>query len=263
MQRQGEEVTSDYSVAREWAEDFLGRPNVATVWIPEHDFISARRTATSFSLSRAIHNPSESDSADDFSKTDSGKGSTLGARYGLGFGEKIPIDPAWSEFSLPRSVAKELTAEFTLDGQWDAYFISPAAFKANERSQKLSANRDDHDEDGIKVFLTTHAPTSSTYPGSNEVLSWITIRGDGGELLGVAALTQWESGGKLLSSVAVHSEKRGAGIGAAVVEASVERAAELGIEHLLLAVAKSNASAIRLYEKVGFTLLGNFNHFSR
>ena len=249
MHSAGEEVTSDYLVAATWASAFLGTPNVATVWIPAKDFVSAHRSSTSFSLSREVR------------KIDGDE--VRFGRYGLGFGENIFIDPEWTEFSLPRSLPKEVTAEFTLDGQWDAYVIAPGTFTSRVKNEEFFTNSNDEDSEAITEFLRTHAPTSSTYPGSDEVLSWVSIRNGAGELVGVAALTQWESGGKLLSSVAVHSEMRGAGIGASVVGASVERAKELGIEHLLLAVTRSNESAIRLYEKVGFTRLGQFNHFSR
>ena len=283
MQSRREEVTNEYSTARAWAEEYLGRPNVATVWIPEKDFVDAHRTATSFSLSRAIHNSPASDSLNLPGTT---------GRYGLGFGEDIWIDPAWTEFSLPRSIPKELTQNFTLDGQWDAYFISPDEFIARggisvDDKNQFHVISDDRmgaqnlGEGGITEFLRAHAPSSSTYPGSDEVLSWVTLRDsasgesangaeganqsaeESGDLVGVAAITEWESGGKLLSSVAVHSERRAQGIGVQLMNAAILQAHALGIEYLLLAVSRSNESAIRLYEKVGFTLMGQFNHFSR
>ena len=262
MLHQGEEVTSDYSIASAWAAEFLGRPNVATVWIPEKDFFQARRTAASFSLSRVIHKIAPNESVAD--------GTEPSRRlYGIAFGEVTEIDPAWNEFSLPRTMPKELTHNFTLDGQWDAYSIYPLTFLPSNKANSFRITMNDVEgaknlgRGGITDFLTEHAPQLSTWPGSDEVLSWITVRDGKGSIVAVAALTEWESGGKLLSSVAVDSRLRGNGIGQILVEACVMRAAELGIEHLLLAVERANHGAIRLYEKVGFAVLGRFNHFSR
>ena len=277
MSSQREEVTRDYAVASAWAAEFLGVPNVATVWIPAKDFNAARRTATSFSLSRLIHNsapadesnPASSPVAHSKNESEPAQEKNAAGIYGLAFGEAIEIDPEWTEFSLPRAIPKELTQSFTLDGQWDAYFISASSFTPAKLEHTFTVTLNDvegeqnFNEGGITAFLKEHAPQLSTWPGSDEVLSWVTLRNSDGAIVGVAAITEWESGGKLLSSVAVHSGMRGKGIGEILVKASVERAAELGIDHLLLAVERANLGAIRLYEKVGFTLLGRFNHFSR
>ena len=79
----------------------------------------------------------------------------------------------------------------------------------------------------------------------------------------MACLTQWESGEKMISSVATAVHLRGEGYAQRLVAGVVRNAFDLGIERVGLAVMSENLTARKVYEKVGFTLMGDFNYFER
>ena len=54
---------------------------------------------------------------------------------------------------------------------------------------------------------------------------------------------------------------RGMGVGKALTQALIESAKETGASVIMLEVRKSNAAAISLYEKLGFTLVGERKNF--
>ena len=54
---------------------------------------------------------------------------------------------------------------------------------------------------------------------------------------------------------------RGMGVGRALTQALIESAKETGASVIMLEVRKSNAAAISLYEKLGFTLVGERKNF--
>ena len=54
---------------------------------------------------------------------------------------------------------------------------------------------------------------------------------------------------------------RGRGVGRALTQALIESAKESGASVIMLEVRKSNAAAIALYEKAGFTLVGQRKNF--
>lgn len=54
---------------------------------------------------------------------------------------------------------------------------------------------------------------------------------------------------------------RGKGVGMALTQALIESAHESGASVIMLEVRKSNAAAIALYEKAGFTLVGQRKNF--
>ena len=54
---------------------------------------------------------------------------------------------------------------------------------------------------------------------------------------------------------------RGKGVGMALTQALIESARESGASVIMLEVRKSNAAAIALYEKAGFTLVGQRKNF--
>ena len=62
-------------------------------------------------------------------------------------------------------------------------------------------------------------------------------------------------------NVATVPHFRGKGVGRALVQALIESARESGASVIMLEVRKSNAAAIALYEKSGFTLVGQRKNF--
>ncbi len=228
--------THDFVKAQEWAADIFGSPNLFQTWMPAIGFVKAVRVGTSLAFTRGDDEP-----------------------YGLGLGNEVEIDPIWRSFSIPRSRSKESTSEFVLAGQWDAYVIDTSQVQESYvgRQQYL------HLEDDLEIlsFLEVHAPESSTKPGHREIVFWGGLRSESGELLAVAALTQWESGGYVLSSVGVHQHHRSRGLAQLLTKAVVRESATRGISKVALGVSGKNNAAIAVYEKVGFTCMGRFNYF--
>jgi RimJ/RimL family protein N-acetyltransferase len=81
-----------------------------------------------------------------------------------------------------------------------------------------------------------------------------------GELIGMTALVR-NDGAKMQHAGAIFSaytraDWRGTGVADALLEACVAYARELGLRLVRLGVVTTNASAIRLYQRCGFTVYG-------
>jgi ribosomal-protein-alanine N-acetyltransferase len=62
-------------------------------------------------------------------------------------------------------------------------------------------------------------------------------------------------------NIATVPQFRGMGVGKALTNALIESAKETGASVVMLEVRKSNSAAIALYEKAGFTLVGQRKNF--
>ena len=224
--------TTDHALAMQWARELLGTPNVAVPWIPRDKFLSAVRSPGSLALTRE----------------DKGV-------FGFGLGVNPEINPAWTHFSLPKAMPRELTESYPLAGQWSAYSIDTQLCAQELPVEELI------DTSGVEALLNIHAPDSSTYPGNPEVIFWAGIHSEVGELIAVAAVVRWESGAKMISSVAVHTDRRGEGLAQRLVKGAMRMAFDRGIDRINLAVFTKNESARAVYEKVGFTCMGDFLYF--
>lgn len=76
-----------------------------------------------------------------------------------------------------------------------------------------------------------------------------------GEIVGCCGVTNICGDGDI-NNVVVAEEYRGRGIAYALMQELLKRGAEMGIENFTLEVRVSNASAIRVYEKLGFVSEG-------
>ena len=63
-----------------------------------------------------------------------------------------------------------------------------------------------------------------------------------------------EAGYIYLDDLSVTEEKRGNGIGTSLIHKAEDYAKELGISDILLHVEKTNTSALRLYERLGYKI---------
>ncbi len=139
---------------------------------------------------------------------------------------------------------------------WDLYSIDTESFQTFEPAIESS----DYSE--IDNFLKTHARKSSVWPGNEEVLFWGEIR-DQGLLVATGALVQWRTGQVMFASIATHSDFRSKGLAQKLVSQMLGNASRSGISHVGLGVFAENASAKRAYEKVGFTLIGEFTSYQK
>jgi ribosomal-protein-alanine acetyltransferase len=64
-----------------------------------------------------------------------------------------------------------------------------------------------------------------------------------------------------LYSIATKPEAQGKGVGSALIEASEDAARARGCRSLRLEVRKDNAVAIRLYERLGYTRIGEYANY--
>jgi GNAT superfamily N-acetyltransferase len=213
-----------------YRELFPGSP-FFDAWVPESHFISANFDGENLSITRRDE-----------------------SIYGMAFGRTPLISPEWKSFSMESIGIASLQSDVEIKAEWDCYW-------APTFSDSSALVREKSDEE-ITTFLQAHAPSSSVFPGNDEILHWIEIV-DQGELVGVAALCRWQSGKVVVSSVATHSNRRGQGIGKQVMAASLSAAYELGEEFLSLGVMHANESAHRLYRSMGFTLMHNFTYCER
>jgi ribosomal-protein-alanine N-acetyltransferase len=84
----------------------------------------------------------------------------------------------------------------------------------------------------------------------------------GGSLLGFA-LSRHAAGEAEILSVAVAKSERGKGIGGALMNAHLARLAAAGVASVFLEVERGNASAIALYERLGFETVGERKNYYR
>jgi ribosomal protein S18 acetylase RimI-like enzyme len=224
-------MSTDFNLARtHYLGLFPGSPFFDT-WVPPSHFISAEYDGENLSITRRDEN-----------------------LYGMAFGASPIISPEWSGFSMESRGVPSLSADVKIVAEWDCYWAPTGA------GAPIPARVKSDQE--IAAFLELHAPSSSVFPGNDEILTWLEAI-DQGELVGVAALCRWQSGKVVVSSVATDSQRRGQGIGKKVMAASLSAAHELGEEILCLGVMHANESAHRLYRSMGFTLMHNFTYCER
>jgi RimJ/RimL family protein N-acetyltransferase len=145
---------------------------------------------------------------------------------------------------------------FAHRADWDFYSIDTHTFAAFEGADEATNNEE------VKALLEAHAPNSSVWPGNEEVLFWGAIRKDD-QLVATGALVKWRTGEVMFASIATHSDFRSQGIAQTLVSRMLSTAKSLGINHVGLGVFAGNASAKRAYEKVGFSLIGEFSSYEK
>lgn len=82
----------------------------------------------------------------------------------------------------------------------------------------------------------------------------------GHEIVGYAGLWCVMDEGEI-TNIAVAHEHRQKGIGQAILQALLTRAKENNLKKVHLEVRASNTAAIKLYEKVGFNVMGTRKHY--
>lgn len=145
---------------------------------------------------------------------------------------------------------------FIHSADWDFYSIDTHSFAKFESAEEAI----NHEE--VKALLEAHAPNSSVWPGNEEVLLWGAMR-EGDQLVATGALVKWRTGEVMFASIATHAEHRSKGLAQTLVSRMLSTANSRGIAHVGLGVFAGNASAKRAYEKVGFSIIGEFSSYQR
>lgn len=114
-----------------------------------------------------------------------------------------------------------------------------------------------HEHDTINAFLDKHAPKSSARPQDPHVRGFAAAF-DSEELVAVAADTTGTPDIGHISSVATSTDRRGEGWGGEVTAWLSRELLASGIEAVSLGMFAGNHTAIRLYERIGFTHVRQF-----
>lgn len=177
-----------------------------------------------------------------------------GSVFAMALGED-PVILACDRLATSRDIAVDPEL-FSYRAKWDFYSIDTLTFLGGAIGQESEDNKE------IKELLEKHAPNSSVWPGNEEVLFWGEIRADG-VLAATGALVKWRTGEVMFASIATHSDYRGRGLAQKLVRQMLANAAERKIGHVGLGVFAENIAAKRAYEKVGFSLIGEFTSYQR
>jgi ribosomal protein S18 acetylase RimI-like enzyme len=177
-----------------------------------------------------------------------------GSRFSMALGSD-PVVLDGDEIATSRGLQMN-SQKYKTQVSWDFYSIDTESFQTFEPAIESS----DYSE--IDNFLKTHARKSSVWPGNEEVLFWGEIR-DQGLLVATGALVQWRTGQVMFASIATHSDYRSKGLAQKLVSQMLGNSRRSGISHVGLGVFAENASAKRAYEKVGFTLIGEFTSYQK
>lgn len=225
-------ISTDFDEVKSEYEKFYPSSPFFDTWVPREKFLSAEFYGEgNISIGREDH-----------------------GIYGMAIGSSPVIPSEWKNFSLDSRAVAPLPQEFKAVVEWDCYW---AQTKSGEPvAEQLSTDSD------IAAFLKMHAPDSSVFPGNDEIVQWVEVRGDD-NLLAVAALCRWESGRIVISSVATRTDMRGQGLGKQLMEKCLIAGHALGERYLSLGVRHQNESAQRLYRATGFTLMHNFTYCER
>jgi ribosomal protein S18 acetylase RimI-like enzyme len=109
------------------------------------------------------------------------------------------------------------------------------------------------DDEAITGLLRLVSPGTSAWPGDAKVRRWAGIR-EGGRLLACLADTTAAEGVGHLSAIAVHTQARGLGLGPSITAWAMRRLREEGCGVVTLGVYADNAVALRMYDRLGFTV---------
>lgn len=231
-------LTKNFDTASTWAHELYGTPHFLQFWFPRSHFLEAERGVNWMSATR----------------------SDGGAIYGMAIGEGAHVNPGWTHFSISRFADQnQIDGDaFKQDGEWDAFVIQTQGFAHLPEMENLST-----DLGLVASFLEKNFPEASTKTDSDEVLSWCALRDKNHKLVGVGALSEWESGGLAAQSITVASEERGKGYGRTLVEGMIATSYHLGHESLCLGVWFHNTAAKSLYESLGFIRVDSFLHYSQ
>lgn len=128
-----------------------------------------------------------------------------------------------------------------------------AAFGAPPPQPWEAAAGWEEDEEAITELLTLVSPATSAWPGDAKVRRWAGIREDG-RLLACLADTTAVAGVGHISAIAVHTDARGRALGPSITAWAMRRMLAAGADVVTLGVYADNAVALRMYDRLGFTV---------
>ncbi|HTE74525.1 MAG TPA: GNAT family N-acetyltransferase [Actinomycetes bacterium] len=160
--------------------------------------------------------------------------------------------------SLSRDVVPLLPTHLRLepanDWEWLATTTLPPVQPGEDRVRWLG----EPDHDDITELLRTHSGRHDAEPGQDHARRWCGVRDGSGELVAVAAHTEFWTGVPFLASVATRSDQRGRGLGGAVTAWVTRRLLEERRPRVTLGMYSDNDVARRLYLRLGYQVVHRF-----
>ena len=160
--------------------------------------------------------------------------------------------------SLPRTAVPALPPHLRIDpaNEWEWFATTtPPPVQPGEAEVRW-LGEPDHDD--IVRLLRTHSGRHDAEPGQEHAKRWCGIRDDAGDLVAVAAHTEFWSSVPFLASVATRSDQRGRGLGGAVTGWITRRLLEEGRPRVTLGMYSDNDVARRVYLRLGFEVVHRF-----
>lgn len=156
--------------------------------------------------------------------------------------------PAGWVSSLPEGFASVFEIAVGRDWDWMWTEDAPPAQPAEEAVSWLGNG----DEQEIRSLLHEVSPGASTWPGDDRARRWAGLRAPDGRLAAILADTSRHDAVGEVSSVATAYGYRGRGYAAALVAWTTRRFFVEGAELATLGMYADNATARRLYERLGY-----------
>ncbi|MEV4657432.1 GNAT family N-acetyltransferase [Micromonospora sp. NPDC049301] len=176
--------------------------------------------------------------------------------------EVAPVLPARLYAHLSPGLADALAGSFRLDcgGRHHRMALTDPARLAQVGSAGVVLGA--ADLPALRRLYAQAYPQNWFDPRMLATGQYVGVR-DGAELRAVAGVHVWSPayGVAALGNVTTHPRWRGRGLGAAVVAALCARLRE-SVAHVTLNVKADNAAAVRLYERVGFTRVADYDEWT-
>ncbi|QNN51458.1 GNAT family N-acetyltransferase [Nocardioides mesophilus] len=132
---------------------------------------------------------------------------------------------------------------------------TPVAGRETHPVERLDAAADGA---AVDALLDVANADSFARPGAPGIALWLGVR-RAGRLLATGALQRMHDGTLQLRGIAVHPDARGAGLGTALSAALTNHALRDGTGLASLGVYSDNATAVRLYERLGYRVVTTFS----
>ena len=160
--------------------------------------------------------------------------------------------------SLPRDAVPLLPTDLRLDPANDWEWLATTTLPPVQPGEELVRWLAEPDHDDIVALLRAHSGRHDAEPGQEHAKRWCGIRDEAGELVAVAAHTEFWPGVPFLASVATRSDQRGRGLGGAVTAFITRRLLDEGSPRVTLGMYSDNDVARRLYLRLGYRVIHRF-----
>jgi ribosomal protein S18 acetylase RimI-like enzyme len=159
--------------------------------------------------------------------------------------------------TMPRAALATVQARVDLgrggDWEWLSTSSAPGPVPGDERL--IALGPDDLAE--VRAFLAVENPRTDARPGERHNEHWVGVRDGSGALLACGVGEDGSGGYPELAGITVRSDHRGSGLGAAVT-ARLTREAVAAVGVCTLGMYADNATARRLYHRLGYATAHSF-----